>query len=215
MNYFGVLDIETCEIQSILFSPEFIYRNDNDLKQLFHFTVATHIEGVQILQLRKDEADALAMISGNMHMVYNTWKGPTGDHAFYHWLSLFLIHCERLQTDNLHCDEIALEENSKLILQFNQLLEKNYRSEYKVDYYLFEMGISVKALSKLTKERYKLSPKALIDKRRTLEMKRLLKGTTIPSKNIAYDLGFDEPTNMTKYFKKDVGTTPNAFREEN
>ena len=45
-------------------------------------------------------------------------------------------------------------------------------------------------------------------------MKRLLRGTTIPSKNIAYDMGFDEPTNMVKYFKKHVDMTPNAFREE-
>lgn len=76
------------------------------------------------------------------------------------------------------------------------------------------MGVSVKALSKLAKERYNLSPKAVIDERRVLEMKRLLKGTTIPSKNIAYDMWFDEPTNMVKYFKKHAGMTPNAFREE-
>ena len=37
VNYFGVLDIETCEIQSIVFSPEFIYRNDHDLKHLFQY----------------------------------------------------------------------------------------------------------------------------------------------------------------------------------
>jgi len=176
--------------------------------------MASHIEGVQILHLRKEEADALAMISGNMHMVYNDWKGPTRANAFYHWLSLFLIHCERMQTNDINCKNAPIDEQAKLILQFNQLLEKNYRSEFKVDFYLDEMAISVKALSKLTKSRYNLSPKALIDERRVLEMKRLLKGTTIPSKNIAYDLGFDEPTNMTKYFKKHVGMTPNTFREQ-
>jgi AraC family transcriptional activator of pobA len=214
VNYFGNLDLKECEIQSIVFTPEYIYKNDSDLKHLFHFTVASHIEGVQILHLRKEEADALAMISGNMHMVYNDWKGTTRDNAFYHWLSLFLIHFERLQTHDTDCKNTPIDEHSKLILQFNQLLEKNYRTEFKVDFYLEEMGISVKALSKLTKGRYNLSPKAIIDERRVLEMKRLLKGTTIPSKNIAYDMGFDEPTNMTKYFKKQVGMTPNTFREE-
>ena len=73
---------------------------------------------------------------------------------------------------------------------------------------------TVKALSKLLKERYKLSPKAVIDERRILEMKRQLKGTTTPVKNIAYHMGFDEPTNMVKYFKKHTEFTPNGFRDD-
>ena len=45
-------------------------------------------------------------------------------------------------------------------------------------------------------------------------MKRELRGTTKSIKEIAYDLGFDEPTNMVKYFKKHVNFTPTAFRDQ-
>jgi transcriptional regulator GlxA family with amidase domain len=43
-------------------------------------------------------------------------------------------------------------------------------------------------------------------------MKRMLKGTDMPVKEIAYDMGFDEPTNMVKFFKKHTSLTPQGFR---
>lgn len=54
---------------------------------------------------------------------------------------------------------------------------------------------------------------ALINERRLLEIKRLLRGTSKSSKAIAYDLNFDEPTNMFKFFRKHVGMSPNEFRD--
>jgi len=76
-----------------------------------------------------------------------------------------------------------------------------------------KLGTTVKTLSRLVREQNNVSTKALIDERRTLEIKRMLRGTHKPVKEIAYELGFDEPTNMIKYFKKHVGMTPNGFRK--
>lgn len=136
VNYFGELDLESCEIQSIVFTPEFIYKKDNDLRHLFHFTVASHIEGAQILHLQQEQIVALEIISENMSHVYTNWESPSRENAFYHWLSLFLIHCERLQTHEVDCKSAEIDETSKQILLFNQLLEENFRKEYKVDFYL-------------------------------------------------------------------------------
>ena len=213
VHYFAPFQNEHMEIQSVVFNPEFVYRNDTDLRHLFQFTMANHMEGVQILNLAPEDNSSLEMISKQMKTVFQNWNGTSQRNAFYHWLCLFLIHCEQMQ---ILCEkEIVVDENQKLILEFNQLLERHYRKEFKVDFYVNKMGITIKALSKLTKERYKLPPKAVINERRILEIKRQLKGTTKPTKNIAYDLGFDEPTNMVKYFKKYTNLTPNAFRIEN
>ena len=48
-----------------------------------------------------------------------------------------------------------------------------------------------------------------------LEAKRILAHTTESVKEIGYDLGFDEPTNFIKYFKKHSKFTPTEFREQN
>ena len=198
------------ELQSIVFTPEFIYRNDADLQHLFNFTMSDHIDGLHIIDLDEKESAHFKMLSDNMKMVITNLTGQLRKNSFYHWLSLFLLNCERLQQSK----EVGLGEMNKLTLRFNQLLEANFRKEFKVDFYHSELSISIKSLSKLTKVKFKLSPKAVIDERRLLEMKRQLKGTGKSIKQIAYELGFDEPTNMVKYFKKHTGQTPTVFRKK-
>jgi AraC-like DNA-binding protein len=47
-----------------------------------------------------------------------------------------------------------------------------------------------------------------------LEAKRLLAHTTSSIKEIGFELGFDEPTNFIKYFRKHVASTPIDFRSK-
>ncbi len=209
ISYFLPFD-EDVELQSIVFTPGFIYRNDRDLRHLFNFNMSSHIEGLHIIKLNQEESTYFQVLSDSMMSVARTWTGQLRRNGFYHWLSIFLLNCERLQREQ----HATIDEKDKLVLQFNQLLEAHFRKEFKVDFYLRELGVSIKTLSKLTKEKFKLSPKAVIDERRLLEIKRQLKGTTRPAKNIAYELGFDEPTNMVKYFKKHTNQTPTAFRKQ-
>ncbi len=109
---------------------------------------------------------------------------------------------------------VESDDNSKLLMKFAEQLEQNFKTEYNVEFYADSLLIPLKSLSKLTKEHYKISPKAVIDQRRILEIKRQLKGTDKSGKTIAYELNFGEPTNMFKYFKKHEGITPNEFRAQ-
>jgi AraC-like DNA-binding protein len=109
---------------------------------------------------------------------------------------------------------LAADSQGKLLMQFTELLEQNFKTEFKVEFYADKLLIPLKALSKLTKDYYKMSPKSVIDQRRILEIKRQLKGTDKSGKTIAYELNFGEPTNMFKYFKKHEGITPNEFRAQ-
>jgi len=58
------------------------------------------------------------------------------------------------------------------------------------------------------------SPKELIDDRILLEAKRLLVYGNKSIKEIAFQLGFEEPTNFIKYFRKHIDKTPMEFREK-
>ena len=53
--------------------------------------------------------------------------------------------------------------------------------------------------------------KHFIDERVILEIKRLLAQGRLSVKEIAYAAGFDEPTNMAKFFRKYTGRSPGAF----
>ncbi|MCC8173154.1 MAG: helix-turn-helix domain-containing protein, partial [Odoribacter sp.] len=76
------------------------------------------------------------------------------------------------------------------------------------------LGIGEKTLSKEVKLLTGKTPKLYIDERLTLEAKRLLSYSLLTVKEICFELGFDEPTNFGKFFKKQTGITPVAFRKK-
>ncbi|MCD8186501.1 MAG: helix-turn-helix domain-containing protein [Rikenellaceae bacterium] len=75
------------------------------------------------------------------------------------------------------------------------------------------LGVNEKTLSKEVKALTGKTPKVYIDSRIILEAKRLLSYSNLSAKMIGFELGFDEPTNFTKYFRKHTGTTPARFRD--
>ncbi|MEM7660019.1 MAG: helix-turn-helix transcriptional regulator [Bacteroidota bacterium] len=100
-------------------------------------------------------------------------------------------------------------------LAFQELVEKDCFKSKKVQYYALELGVSPKTLNNIVKQIINDSAKAFIDERAIMQIKRLLISSEHSIKEIAYLSGFSDPTNFFKYFKKLVGTSPDAFRQAN
>lgn len=69
-----------------------------------------------------------------------------------------------------------------------------------------------KSLTAACKQTSGATPKQLIAQRLTLEAKRLLAHSKQSVHQIAFSLGFNEPTNFIKFFKKYTALTPRQFR---
>jgi AraC family transcriptional regulator, transcriptional activator of pobA len=98
---------------------------------------------------------------------------------------------------------------------FNDLLEADFKTQKQVAYYANKIIITEKRLNQATTNIIGKTPKEIIDARVLLEAKRILAHTNESIKEIAYQLGFEEPTNFIKYFKKHTAFTPTEFREQN
>ena len=77
-----------------------------------------------------------------------------------------------------------------------------------------QLGCSVKSLNRAALEVAGISAKKLLVARVVLEAKRLLAHTTLPVAAIGDQLGFDEATNFVKFFRRETGSTPGAFRTQ-
>jgi AraC-like DNA-binding protein len=82
----------------------------------------------------------------------------------------------------------------------------------RVEDYAELMGCSVRTLTRACLAATGGSAKQLIDERVALEAKRLLATTDVPVADVGRRLGFDEPTNFGRFFAREVGQTPGAFR---
>lgn len=96
---------------------------------------------------------------------------------------------------------------------FVNAVELSFHENRSTEYYVTLLGINEKLLAKEVKAITGKTPKVYIDSRIVLEAKRLLSYSNLSIKEIGYALGFDEPTNFNKFFRKHTAQTPIQFRE--
>lgn len=97
--------------------------------------------------------------------------------------------------------------------RFNELLETHFQAQKSTAFYAAQLACTEKTLNRCCIRSAGCSAKTLIARRLMLEAKRRLAHTSDTVSQTAYRLGFDDPTNFTKFFKKQTGQTPKAFRE--
>lgn len=96
--------------------------------------------------------------------------------------------------------------------RFQQLVEERFAQWHQVGDYASQLGYTEKSLARAVTASMGITAKAFIAARIVLEAKRLLVHTDLSIVTIAEKLGFDEPTNFSKFFKREVDCTPAEFR---
>ncbi len=93
------------------------------------------------------------------------------------------------------------------------LIETHYRARPTVAFLANRLGLSPAHLNRLARAATGLSIQGLTD-RRTLEAaRRDLVFTPSPVQAIAYSLGFADPAYFNRFFRRQTGMTPGAYRE--
>jgi AraC family transcriptional regulator, transcriptional activator of pobA len=146
-----------------------------------------------------------------LYIIANDWKAEIKHASMYHFLQLILVYCNGLR---LNQSAETTTTYPAVVASFTNLLERNFRNTHKVSYYTDHLNLTYNSLSRYTANYCSKTPKEIIVERVILEVKRLLSGTDLSIKEIAFQLGFDEPTNLIKYFKKYTGITPSMFRDQ-
>ena len=96
---------------------------------------------------------------------------------------------------------------------FRNHLVKNYKKTRNAKDYAQTMNISYKHLNNICKSILGKTAKEFIDDYLILETKRHLASSNISIKELTFKMGFDEPTNFVKFFKKHTQQTPSQFKK--
>lgn len=101
-----------------------------------------------------------------------------------------------------------------IIRRFNLQVEKNFRKFHQVQDYADLIHKSPKTISNLFSKYSDRSPLQTIHDRILLESKRLLLYTDKSTKEIAYETGFQDIPNFSRFFKKYTQLAPSKYRKE-
>jgi len=127
-------------------------------------------------------------------------------------LKRLIIMVTRLGKQQYISDELSVVD-SDVVRSYNLLVEQKFREFHQVQDYASMLNKSPKSLSNLFAKYNNDSPLQVIKNRIILEAKRLLKFSDKTSKEIAFELGFEEPASFSRFFKNQVGSSPSAFQK--
>jgi len=108
----------------------------------------------------------------------------------------------------------ASQRNSKTYRSFTRELESNFRKQHSLKYYAYKLGYAESTLSRACLAAEGHSAKSVIDRRIALEAQRMLAHSVLSIAEIGHYLGFSEPTNFVKFFKRTTQATPTEFRAQ-
>ncbi|SKB97188.1 AraC-type DNA-binding protein [Parapedobacter luteus] len=129
------------------------------------------------------------------------------------YLKQLLIRSTRLWKKQ-HLDTAIREQNNALefFRKFTLLVDAHYKKKHTVADYADLLNMAPKTITHKFKRLNLPQPNEIIKSRIVLEAKRLLVHTSMTAKEIAYELGYDDPAYFSRLFLTKTGESPSGFR---
>lgn len=128
-------------------------------------------------------------------------------------VQLFLISIQRIGRRGTGIPLCINNAANRTFVRFRQMLEHHYRTMHTVKEYSSRLNVSTKTLTNCVYQSSHSTPLTIINDRIILEAKRQLLHSSQKVKEIAFYLGFEDPSYFIKFFKRKTGYSPAEFRE--
>ncbi|MEO8885270.1 MAG: helix-turn-helix domain-containing protein [Mucilaginibacter sp.] len=162
-------------------------------------------------QLLLNDADIL-FVEDMMDKMYQENKaGNNWQHSMLMgYMRVLAIYLSRLYTAQFSNNDTV--QDRMLLKKYLAKIEENYSEQHEVSGYADMLNISAGYLSEVVKQQSGKPAISHIHERLILETKRLLFHTNQSIKEIAFELGFEDASYFSRFFKRIVGDTPIAYR---
>jgi AraC-like DNA-binding protein len=194
----------------VLFRPEQLFASQGKTRK------PGLIEAVAELPVRLmfggDEAQVLRQSIAQMHLDGRLQAGkPEAEALLLHQLCAVLLRLVLAQRQQCGDNNAAPSELDRF-RRFRLLVDQSFARWHTLAQYADVIGCTGRTLTRATMSVAGVSAKAYVAARISLEAKRLLAHTGMPVASIADELGFDDSSNFTKFFRREAGCTPIEFR---
>jgi AraC family transcriptional activator of pobA len=127
-------------------------------------------------------------------------------------LTLIVIEIVRLAVSRSRSGAVTLSRKDARVEELRRLLDEHFRKERLISFYAEKLAMTADRLNDHVKRATGVTAGHMIRQRVLTEAKRQLVFTSQAIHEIAYDLSFSDPSHFTRFFRKQTGMTPQAFR---
>jgi AraC-like DNA-binding protein len=198
----------------MLFNEDFVQYNRKNYVPLKEYRLFNNPDYKSLVTVLPEKREKLSNITGLIFDEIRNSDDYSQD-IVLNLLHLFLLESRRI-FDQQYQTPKEYEPDSTpdtTIIKFKQLIEENYMTEKSVTPYAEMLNINPSCLNELSKRTTGITAGELIRNRVIDETKKLLYSSSRSGKEIAFELGFDDPAYFSRFFRKYTGQTLKEFRE--
>ncbi len=196
----------------ILFTAEFLDKNSIRNDFISNLKLYQNIDDTPPLQIDGKMAGKLMSFSDNMMTAF-TDQADMFLETNGAYLKLFLIECNGYCSLNPGSNLQNIEVSKTLVKKFKDLVEKQYSMNHRVMDYAEALNVTPNYLNEVIRTALNIPAKEYIQSMLILEAKRLAVFTEKSAKEIGFELGFEDPSHFSKFFKSNTGVSLQEFKE--
>ena len=188
------------------FEESFITQNISE-KNLFHFLQIYHTSHIQT---GKENINSIKPILALIQTFLKDVDANLKSEIIHSIFMTLLFQIKRLA-----CNQHTFFDSERLknFYLFKELIIKHYDEIHNAKDYAKRLNVSYNYLNSICKEIVNKTAKEFIDDWLLLEIKRNISEKRYTSQEIAFKMGFKEPSNFIRFFKKHTKITPLQFQE--
>lgn len=197
----------------IHFNESFLSDEGSSENVFLKYNVFNAFDTVPYYHLMPDEVHRLGFFIEEMKTEMGNTQAFAHKDCLKYLVKLFLITVQRTGQRGTGIPLCINNSANRTFVKFRQLLEHHYRQMHTVKEYADRLNVSTKTLTNCVYESSHSTPLKIINERIILEAKRQLLHSDLKIKEIAFYLGFEDPSCFVKLFKRQTGCLPAEFRE--
>lgn len=158
----------------------------------------------------KDLSNDLVVVSSALEAEYER-NNHYRNEILFSYLYIFLLKCRpNFALSKEYSGSDTASQN--LVRKFHKLIDEHFLTMHKVNEYADKLNITPNHLNDISKKTTGNTALELIQERITLEAKRFLLHSDYNSKQIAFELNFNDPSYFSRFFKQQTKYSPEAYR---
>jgi len=202
-----------CSGMGVGFTTDFMFRTGIHKSHIepFDFFASQAIPVILLEQQDTDMLSSLFTLLLQKNLIRETH--PFGKEVVNHSFSVLMYELAAVHQKYNHGGSIQLNRKEHLLMRFLKLLPVHFKEQRSVQYYAELVFVTPKYLTECVKELTGKTAGEFIDEMVVTEAKLLLSDPAMSVAKVADELYFSDQFFFSKFFKKQAGLTPSAYRK--
>lgn len=194
------------QLTALEFTLDFFCKSDSDIELIFHNGLFCHFGMNEMITIQNPAFFTETLNTIEEEIQEQPYQYLISTHSL---VELLLVEINRSKIAN--GDEIWKPD--ALFLKFLESVRSNFKNNYQVSHFADILGATEAKLNEVSKLHTNKTAQNVIYSLTISEAKRLLLYEKLTIKEIAYQLGFNDPFYFSNFFKKHTSRSPKDYQK--